>query len=130
MRPHDGIYLNGTKLVVKGTNRHCSHPETGRALSPAMSLKDAQLLKQMNMNAVRCHYPSDRHFLEVYDSIGLLYFDELAGWQTSYDDTTAIRMVREMVMRDVNYPCVFIWSNGNEGGWNMPTRTAATRSST
>ena len=118
VRPHDGIYLNGTKLVVKGTNRHCFHPETGRALSPAMSLKDAQLLKQMNMNAVRCHYPSDRHFLEVCDSIGLLYFDELAGWQTRYDDTTAIRMVREMVMRDVNYPCVFIWSNGNEGGWN------------
>lgn len=118
VRPHDGIYLNGTKLVVKGTNRHCFHPETGRALSPAMSLQDAQLLKQMNMNAVRCHYPSDRHFLEVCDSIGLLYFDELAGWQTRYDDTTAIRMTREMVMRDVNHPCVFIWSNGNEGGWN------------
>lgn len=77
----------------------------------------------MNMNAVRCHYPSDRHFLEVCDSIGLLYFDELAGWQTRYDDTTAIRMTREMVMRDVNYPCVFIWSNGNEGGWNLTVDT-------
>lgn len=118
VRPHDGIYLNGVKLVVKGTNRHCFHPETGRALCPAMSLKDAELLKQMNMNAVRCHYPSDRHFLEICDSIGLLYFDELAGWQTRYDDTTAVRMVRELVMRDVNYPCVFLWSNGNEGGWN------------
>ena len=123
VRPHDGIYLNGTKLVVKGTNRHCFHPETGRALSPAMSLQDARLLKQMNMNAVRCHYPSDRHFLEVCDSIGLLYFDELAGWQTRYDDTTAVRMVHEMVRRDVNYPCVFIWSNGNEGGWNRTVDT-------
>ena len=118
VRPHDGIYLNGTKLVVKGTNRHCFHPETGRALSPAMSLQDAQLIKQMNMNAVRCHYPSDRHFLEICDSIGLLYMDELPGWQTYYDDTTAVKMVKEFVKRDVNYPCVFIWSNGNEGGWN------------
>ena len=118
VRPHDGIYLNGTKLVVKGTNRHSVHPETGRALSPAMSLQDARLLKQMNMNAVRCHYPSDRHFLEVCDSIGLLYLNELAGWQTHYDDTTAVRMTHEFVLRDVNYPCVFLWSNGNEGGWN------------
>jgi len=117
-REYDGIYLNGTKLVVKGTNRHCFNPETGRALSPAMSLQDAKLLKQMNMNAVRCHYPSDRHFLEVCDSVGLLYFDELAGWQTRYDDTTAVRMVKEFIMRDVNHPCVYIWSNGNEGGWN------------
>lgn len=117
-RPYDGIYLNGTRLVVKGTNRHCFHPETGRALSPAMSRKDAELLKQMNMNAVRCHYPSDRHFLEICDSIGLLYFDELAGWQTRYDNETADRMVREFIRRDVNHPSVYIWSNGNEGGWN------------
>ena len=48
-REYDGIYLNGTKLVVKGTNRHCFNPETGRALSPAMSLQDAKLLKQMNI---------------------------------------------------------------------------------
>ncbi len=118
VRPYDGIYLNGTKLVVKGTNRHCFHPETGRALSPAMSLQDALLIKQMNMNAVRCHYPSDRHFMEACDSIGLLYLDELAGWQTRYDDSTAVRMTHEMVQRDMNYPCVFLWSNGNEGGWN------------
>ncbi len=117
-RANDGIYLNGTRLVVKGTNRHCFHPETARALSPAMSLKDAQLIKAMNMNAVRSHYPSDRHFLEVCDSIGLLYFDELPGWQTRYDDETAARIVEEFIARDVNYPSVYIWSNGNEGGWN------------
>lgn len=117
-RAYDGIYLNGTRLVVKGTNRHCFHPETARALSPAMSLKDAQLIKAMNMNAVRSHYPSDRHFLEVCDSIGLMYFDELPGWQTRYDDETAARIVEEFIARDVNYPSVYIWSNGNEGGWN------------
>lgn len=117
-RPHDGIYLNGTRLVVKGTNRHCFHPESGRTTSRALSLEDAQLLKQMNMNAVRCHYPSDNHFLEVCDSLGLLYIDELPGWQTRYDDTTALKILPEVIRRDVNHPCVFVWSNGNEGGWN------------
>lgn len=117
-RAHDGLYLNGTKLVVKGTNRHCFHPETGRTTCRAISLEDARLIKQMNMNAVRCHYPSDRHFLEVCDSVGLLYLDEFPGWQTRYDDETVQRLMPEFIGRDVNRPCVFLWSNGNEGGWN------------
>lgn len=117
-RRHDGIYLNGTRLVVKGINRHCFHPETGRTTNKTVSVQDAQIIKGMNMNAVRCHYPSDNHFLEICDSVGLLYLCELPGWQTHYDDTTATKMVQEMVYRDVNHPSVFLWSNGNEGGWN------------
>lgn len=117
-REHDGIYLNGTRLVVKGINRHSFHPETGRTTSKRISLEDARLIKRMNMNAVRCHYPSDNHFLDVCDSLGLLYIDELPGWQTRYDDATAQRLLPEFMMRDVNHPCVFLWSNGNEGGWN------------
>ena len=42
---------------------------------------DALLIKEMNMNAVRSHYPPDEHFLDMCDSLGLVYMDELAGWQ-------------------------------------------------
>lgn len=122
-RKHDGIYLNGTRLIVKGTNRHCFHPETGRTTNKEISIQDARLIKQMNMNAVRCHYPSDRHFLNVCDSLGLLYIDEFPGWQTKYDDTSAKTLLPEFVLRDVNHPCVFLWSNGNEGGWNTTVDT-------
>lgn len=117
-RPHDGIYLNGTRLIVKGTNRHCFHPETGRTTCKAVSIEDARIIKGMNMNAVRCHYPSDRHFIDVCDSLGLLYLDEFPGWQTHYDDTTAAKLMPEFIWRDVNHASVFLWSNGNEGGWN------------
>ena len=117
-RPADGIYLNGVKLLVKGTNRHCFDPETGRSVSRELDLKDARLIKQMNMNAVRSHYPPDKHFLQLCDSLGLLYVYELAGWQNSYSDSIAARLLPEMIARDVNHPCIFLWGNGNEGGWN------------
>ncbi|MBQ8673404.1 MAG: beta-galactosidase [Bacteroides sp.] len=117
-RRHDGIYLNDVRLVAKGTNRHSFHPESGRTTSKALSVEDALLIKEMNMNAVRSHYPPDTHFLDVCDSLGLLYIDELAGWQTRYDDTTAVCQLKEMIARDANHPCIYLWSNGNEGGWN------------
>ena len=117
-REHDGIYLNDVKLLIKGTNRHCFDPETGRSVSHERNLQDIRLIKQMNMNAVRSHYPPDVDFLNLCDSLGVLYLNELAGWQNSYSDAVGHRLVREMVERDVNHPCVFLWSNGNEGGFN------------
>ena len=117
-REHDGIYLNDVKLLVKGTNRHCFDPETGRSVSHERNLQDIRLIKQMNMNAVRSHYPPDVDFLNLCDSLGILYLNELAGWQNSYSDAVGHKLVREMVERDVNHPCIFLWSNGNEGGFN------------
>ncbi len=119
--PQDGVYLNGTRLVLKGVNRHSFSVDGGRATSAAMSLQDALLIKEMNMNAVRSHYPPDEHFLDMCDSLGIVYMDELAGWQNSYDAETGAKLVKEMIERDVNHPSVILWSNGNEGGWNYDT---------
>ena len=118
VRPNDGLYCNGTKVVLKGINRHTFWPESGRCTSPALSRLDAKLIKGMNMNAVRCHYPPDEHFLDMCDSIGLFFIDELAGWQNAYRTSTGSKLVKEMIYRDMNHPCIIMWSNGNEGGWN------------
>ncbi len=117
-RRHDGLYVNGVKVVLKGINRHSFYPDGGRCTNREISLQDAKLIKEMNMNAVRSHYPPDRHFLDMCDSLGLFYLDELAGWQNAYDTETGKKLVKETVIRDVNHPCVIIWDNGNEGGWN------------
>lgn len=114
----DGIYVNGTKIIMKGINRHSFWPEGGRSTSKRISILDGQLLKDMNMNAVRGHYPPDDHFMDVCDSLGLFVLNELAGWQNSYDTPTGTKLVQEMVRRDGNHPSVIIWDNGNEGGWN------------
>ncbi|MEP6746805.1 MAG: glycoside hydrolase family 2 TIM barrel-domain containing protein [Bacteroidota bacterium] len=119
LRVHDGFYVNGTKVIFKGVCRHSEWPETGRTLSKGISLLDVGLMKEMNMNAVRMsHYPPDQHFLDVCDSLGLFVLDELTGWQASYDTIAGRPLVKELVVRDVNHPCIVIWDNGNEGGWN------------
>jgi len=104
---------------MKGSNRHSFWPETGRTLSHNVHLLDVSLMKQMNMNAVRMsHYPPDRDFLDVCDSLGIYVLDELTGWQAKYDTIVGHKLVKELVVRDVNHPSIVFWDNGNEGGFN------------
>jgi hypothetical protein len=124
IRKGEGIYLNGVQVKMKGTNRHCFWPETGRTLNNKIQLMDVQLLKEMNMNAVRCsHYPPDQYFLDLCDSLGLYVLDELAGWQKWYSTAAGTPLVKEMVQRDRNHPSVIFWDNGNEGGTNKALDT-------
>ncbi len=119
IRQGDGVYINGTKVKFKGINRHAFWPETGRSMAPKLDLNDVKLIKEMNMNAIRCsHYPPDQTFLHYCDSLGLYVLDELAGWQNCYDTEVGSKLVHEMVIRDVNHPSIVFWSNGNEGGTN------------
>jgi hypothetical protein len=119
VRPRDGIYLNGRKIVLKGINRHSFDPATGRTLTREQNYADARLIKGANMNAVRMsHYPPDPAFLEAADELGLYVLDELAGWQGFYDTPTGARLIGQIVQRDVNHPSILFWDNGNEGGWN------------
>lgn len=119
LKAKDGFYVNGQKVRFKGVNRHSSWPTSGRTLSKELSIRDVNLMKDMNMNAVRMsHYPPDQHFLEVCDSLGLLVIDELTGWQDAYDTGVGKKLVKELLVRDVNHPSIVMWANGNEGGNN------------
>jgi hypothetical protein len=119
VREGDGIYVNNKKIRLRGTNRHSFWPTSGRTTSKELSIMDVNLIKDMNMNAVRMsHYPPDKHFLEVTDSLGLYVINELTGWQDEYDTRVGTKLVKELIIRDVNHPSIILWANGNEGGWN------------
>ncbi len=120
LREKDGIYINNVKVVFKGVNRHSFHPKSGRALSLENHLEDIQLMKEMNMNAVRMsHYPPDEAFLDLCDSLGMFVLDEVTGWQDGYDTIVGPKLIRETVLRDENHPSVVLWDHGNEGGWDF-----------
>ncbi|HAZ04940.1 MAG: glycosyl transferase family 2 [Bacteroidetes bacterium GWF2_42_66] len=119
IRDRDGFYVNGVKIKFKGINRHSFWPTSGRTTNKQISIDDVNLIKEMNMNSVRMsHYPPDVHFLDVCDSLGLFVLDELTGWQRAYDTEAGSKLAQELIIRDVNYPSIVIWDNGNEGGWN------------
>lgn len=119
VRESDGLYINGSKVNIRGVNRHSFRPETGRTLSWKLNLEDVLLIKSMNMNSVRLsHYPADPEFLSICDSLGLYVMNELGGWHGHYETIIGEKLVKGMVERDLNHPSIIWWSNGNEGGWN------------
>ncbi|MEL7588772.1 MAG: glycoside hydrolase family 2 TIM barrel-domain containing protein [Prolixibacteraceae bacterium] len=119
LRARDGIYVNDVKIKFKGVSRFSFWPTSGRTTSKQLSIDDINLIKDMNMNAVRCcNYPADIHFLDACDSLGLFVLDELSGWQKSYDTEIGSKLAHEMIFRDINHPSIVIWNNGNEDGWN------------
>lgn len=131
----DGVLcVNGNRVIFKGSNRHESNPEHGRAVPVESMIEDIQLLKQHNFNAVRTsHYPNDPRWYDLCDRYGIYLIDECdlethgfvindwANWEGNpakdpkWENQLVDRM-RRMVIRDRNHACVIIWSLGNESG--------------
>ena len=131
IRAGDGIFVNDRRILLKGINRHSFWPDSGRTLDREINRSDAELIKDLNANAVRTsHYPPDIEFLEAADELGLYVIDELPGWHDAYRTGVGRRLVREMVRRDVNHPSIILWANGNEGGWNRSLDTEFARHDT
>ena len=123
------LLVNGQVITLKGVNTQETDPETGHVMSEEMIMKDIQLWKENNINAVRLsHYPRARRFYELCDIYGLYVVDEAnieshgmyygkysLGKNSDWEQQHTDRMIR-MVERDKNHPSVIIWSMGNEAG--------------
>ncbi|MCP9753485.1 glycoside hydrolase family 2 TIM barrel-domain containing protein [Ferruginibacter sp. HRS2-29] len=130
------LLVNGMAVYVHGVNRHEHDPIKGHVPSKELMLKDIQLMKQFNINAVRTsHYPNDPLWYKLCDEYGLYLVDETnveihgmgASNQGGFDTSVhpaylpqweAAIMDREkrMLERDKNHASVIIWSLGNECG--------------
>ena len=110
----NGFILNGNPIKIRGLNRHQSFPYVGYALGKSAQYKDAEILKyDLRINLVRTsHYPQSKHFLNRCDEIGLLVFEEIAGWQHIGDkewQSKSIENVQNMIERDWNHPSIILW---------------------
>ncbi|MCY9663534.1 DUF4981 domain-containing protein [Paenibacillus alginolyticus] len=137
----DGLMkINGKRILFKGVNRHEFNCDTGRAIRYDDMVRDIQLMKAYNINAVRTsHYPNHPLWYELCDEYGLYVIDETnlethgswsnfqeeEGWTVpaSKPEWTAnvLDRANSMLQRDKNHPSIIIWSLGNEswGGDNF-----------
>lgn len=132
--------VNGMPVLLKGANLHDHDETTGHVVTEELTLKDLKVMKQNNLNAIRCsHYPKNPHFYRMCDAYGFYVIDEaniethglgttnqgLDGnmeaqkihpayrpeWKAMHLDRT-IRMFE----RDKNFTSIVTWSLGNEAG--------------
>lgn len=126
------LLVNGKPILVKGVNRHEISPFGGYVVSEDDMIRDIQIMKKLNINAVRtCHYPNDPRWYDLCDKYGLYIVDEANleshgmgyGKESLAHDPAFLQVHlvrnRRMVQRDFNHPSVIIWSLGNEGGYGQ-----------
>lgn len=126
---NDNFTVNGKVILLNGVNRHDYDPKGGRTIQKETLLEDIQLMKQHNINAVRCsHYPTLDEFYDLCDEYGLYVIDEADlechgfEWVKRYDwitndpawENAFVDRVERMVERDRNHPSIMMWSLGNE----------------
>ncbi len=123
------LLVNGQPVLIKGVNRHEMTPDKGYVVTETDMLRDIQVMKSLNINAVRsCHYPDDPVWLSLCDRYGLYVIDEgnIESHGMGFFERTlakdrryaAAHLIRDqrMVQRDRNHPSIIIWSLGNEAG--------------
>lgn len=122
--------VNGKRVLLKGVNRHEHHPTQGHVLSREDMRMDIEMMKKLNVNAVRhSHYPPDPYWMELCDEYGLYVVDEanIESHGRYYDlaytfgndkqwRNPHFERITRMYERDKNYPSIVTWSLGNEAG--------------
>lgn len=123
--------INGKPFYFKGFGRHEDTDIAGKGLNNVMNVKDFNLLKWIGANSFRTsHYPYSEEIMDLADREGILIIDETPAvgfnfWNRDISvfceervHTEALehhlQVIREMVARDKNHPCVVMWSVANE----------------
>lgn len=139
-RKAETFTVNGKAILLNGVNHHDYDPERGRCMMFEEMKQDVLLMKQYNINALRCsHYPAEDVLYDLCDEYGLYVIDEAdlechgfewsgnyawitddPSWEQAYVDR-AVRMVK----RDRNHPSILMWSLGNESSFGCNFKSSA-----
>lgn len=118
--------INGKPFYFKGFGKHEDSAFHGRGMDVCLDVKDVNLIHWLHANSFRTsHYPYAEEMYRLCDREGIVIIDEVpavgigAGAGINPYETFPIRehheqVIKAMIARDKNHPCVVMWSLGNE----------------
>ena len=114
--------INGKPFRFHGPCKHEDSPFHGRGTDPCLNVTDINLYHWLHANCFRTsHYPYAEEMYQLCDREGIVVVDEAPavgmwasehyGWNLAeYHE----QVLKDMIARDKNHPCVVMWSVGNE----------------
>lgn len=117
------FYLNGNRLLLKGTHIHEDFAGVGAAMSSNMIYQQVNQMKEMGVNFIRLgHYQQSELMLHLCDSLGILVWEEIPWCRggiggEKYKRQTK-RMLQNMIGQHYNHTSVILWGLGNETDWD------------
>lgn len=120
----NGMCINGERVLLRGGCIHHDNGVLGACGYADAEWRRVRILKEAGYNALRmAHNPASRAMLDACDRLGMLVMDEaFDGWyipKTYHDYARDFwenykNDLKAMVDRDINHPCVIMYSIGNE----------------
>jgi len=116
------FYLNGERLLLRGTHRHEDHAGVGAAMTEDMILHEMKMIKEMGVNFIRLgHYQQSSIVLKSCDELGILVWEEIPWCRGGLGDEQyqdqGKQMLENLISQHYNHPSVIIWGLGNENDW-------------
>ena len=127
--------INNKPFYFKGFGKHEDSNIHGRGFDEALNVKDFNLMKWIGANSFRtAHYPYSEEIMRLADREGIVVIDEtpavgvhLNFMATMFEDAKKRDtwkeiqtfehhqdIIKELIKRDKNHPCVVMWSVANE----------------
>ncbi|HEY4206333.1 MAG TPA: glycoside hydrolase family 2 TIM barrel-domain containing protein, partial [Puia sp.] len=121
-RDHGPFFLNGRRLLLRGTHRHEDHAGLGAAMTEDLMRQEMILIKEMGVNFIRlAHYQQSPVILDLCDSLGILAWEEIPWCRGGLGGAVYRQQARDMlthlIHQHFNHPAVIIWGLGNENDW-------------
>ncbi len=116
--------INGRPFRFHGPCRHEDSPFRGRGMDQCLNMTDINLYRWLHANCFRTsHYPYAEEIYDLCDREGIVIVDETPAVGMWADENYGwglgeyhAQVLRDMIARDKNHPCVVLWSLGNEPG--------------
>ncbi len=126
----DQFLLNDKPVYFKGFGMHEDFYVIGKGNNPAVTLRNFECMKWVGANSFRTsHYPYSEEWMDLADEYGFMVIDEVpavgmafagrpvfaeGGLVSEKTFTLHKELIRQLIDRDKNHPCVVMLCVGNE----------------